>query len=130
MSQKQILWANQWTEAGDLYGWIREKLEEAEEKSGPIGRLAVSTNLDLWDLLETELPTGQYTWADLRTLTCTAEDCVSDLASVREDMPNPGVTWGPKEWGGPVWWAVGNILLETGEEEWDEEQLEGRPGGE
>jgi hypothetical protein len=30
----------------DPCGWIKEKLEEAEEEGNPIGRPAVSTNLD------------------------------------------------------------------------------------
>ena len=38
---------NQWTEAGNSCGWIREKLEEAEEEGEPVERPAVSTNLDL-----------------------------------------------------------------------------------
>jgi hypothetical protein len=36
---------NQWTEAIDLYGGIREKLEEAKERV-PIGEPAVSINPD------------------------------------------------------------------------------------
>jgi hypothetical protein len=42
----QILTHNQWTEAADPCDWIREKLEEAEEEGNPIGRPAVSINLD------------------------------------------------------------------------------------
>jgi hypothetical protein len=42
----QILTANQWTEARDPCDRIRGKLEEAEEEDDPIGRAAVSTNLD------------------------------------------------------------------------------------
>jgi hypothetical protein len=41
----QIFAPNQWTEAGDPCGRIREKLEEAEEEEAPQGRPAVSTNL-------------------------------------------------------------------------------------
>ena len=41
----------QWTET---CGWIRERLEEAKEKFDPIGRPAVSTNLEPWDHLDTE----------------------------------------------------------------------------
>jgi hypothetical protein len=62
----QIFTPNQWTEAGDPCGCVREKLEEAEEESDPIGRPAVSTNLDPWDLSDTELPTRQHTPADMR----------------------------------------------------------------
>ena len=43
-SQMQIFTPNQWTEAADPYGCIREELEEAEEEGKPI-RPAVSTNL-------------------------------------------------------------------------------------
>ena len=45
-SQRQIFASNQWTEAADPCGWIREKLEEAEEEGEPVGRPAVSINLD------------------------------------------------------------------------------------
>ena len=41
------------------------------------------------------------------------------------------------EWGGLAGWGevewsrgIGDSLLETGEEKWNEELLEGRPGGE
>jgi hypothetical protein len=65
-SQMQIFAPNQRTEAGDSCAWIREKLEEAEEEDSPMGRPAVSTNLDLWDLRDTETPTRQHTSADIR----------------------------------------------------------------
>ena len=42
----QIFAPNQWTEAADPCGWIREKLEEAEEEGDPVGGPAVSINLD------------------------------------------------------------------------------------
>ena len=53
------------------------------------------------------------------------------LDSVREDTTNPQETSGSREWGGLVMWGLGSgdILLETGEELWDVEQSEGRPGG-
>jgi hypothetical protein len=41
----QILTHNQWAEIRDSCGWIRERLEEVEE-GDPIGRPAVSTNLN------------------------------------------------------------------------------------
>jgi len=44
-SQMQIFAPNKWTEAADPCGWIREKLEEAEE-GNPVGVLAMSINLD------------------------------------------------------------------------------------
>lgn len=50
-------------------------------------------------------------------------------------VTNPGETEGPREWGGWVRWeggrveGWGNILLKTGEEEWDVELWEGGQGG-
>ena len=43
-----------------------ERLEEAEEEGDPIGRPAVSTNMDLQDLSDTEPPTRQHIPADMR----------------------------------------------------------------
>ena len=74
-SQMQIFTLNQWTEAANPCGWIREMLEEAEEKGNPLGRLADSTNLD---------PTSLTCWATNQAVyiswyeapnTYTAEDC-------------------------------------------------------
>jgi hypothetical protein len=56
----------QWTEAGESCGWIRERLEEAEEEDDLIERAAVSTNLDSWDPSDTEPPTRQHTPAAMR----------------------------------------------------------------
>jgi hypothetical protein len=41
-------------------------MEEAVEEVDPIGRLAVSTNPDPWELPDNETPTRQHTGADLR----------------------------------------------------------------
>jgi hypothetical protein len=65
----QIFILNQGTEAADPCGWIREKLEEAEEEGDPVGQPAVSINLLPWGLSDTEPPTGQHTPADKRPLT-------------------------------------------------------------
>jgi hypothetical protein len=62
----QIFAPDQWTEADDPCGQIREKLEEAEEEGDPVGGLAVSINLDPRDLSDTGLPTGQHIPADMR----------------------------------------------------------------
>ena len=62
----QIFTPNQWTEAADPSGSMREKLEEAEEEGNPIGRPAVSTNLDHRDDSDTEPPTRQHTLAGMR----------------------------------------------------------------
>ena len=44
-------------------------MEEAEEESDPMGRPAVSTNLDPGDLSDTEASTSQHTLAGSRSLT-------------------------------------------------------------
>jgi hypothetical protein len=41
----------------DPCGWIREKLEEAEEESNPVGGPEVSIDLDPWDLSDMGPPT-------------------------------------------------------------------------
>jgi hypothetical protein len=72
----QIFTPNQWTEAADLCGWIRGKLEEAEEEGNPVGGPAVSINVDLRDLPDTGPPTRQYTSADMSPPNIyTAEGC-------------------------------------------------------
>jgi hypothetical protein len=43
----QIFAPNQCTEAADPCGSIRERLEEAEEESDPVGGIAISTKLGL-----------------------------------------------------------------------------------
>jgi len=62
----QICAPNQWTEAAEPSGWIKEKLEEAEEEGNPVRGLAVSINLEPWDLLDTGSPTRQHTPAEMR----------------------------------------------------------------
>jgi hypothetical protein len=57
----QILTANHWTEARDPYGRVRRRTERTEGGGNPIGRLAVSSNLALWELSETEPPTKEHT---------------------------------------------------------------------
>ena len=123
-----ILRPNQWTEAADPCCWIKERLEEAE-KDYPIGRPAVSNNLDPQNFSDTELPTRQHRLADMRPRH-TGSIGLPGMASVRGGAPNPLETWGPRMWGGLVVWGLrgGAILLNSREEEWDEEQLEGRLG--
>jgi hypothetical protein len=105
----QILADNQWIEVMDPCGWIREKLEEAEEEDNPI-RPAVSTNLDSQDLSDTELPNRQQTRAGLRHSTY-IQQRTACLASVKEDVPNCWETWVPEEWGGLF--GVWKNILET-----------------
>jgi hypothetical protein len=42
----KIFVPNQWTEAADHCGCIKEKLEEAEEEGNPVGGPAGSMNLE------------------------------------------------------------------------------------
>ena len=94
------------------FGWIRKRLEETEEEGNPIGRPAVSTNLDPWDLSDTEPPTRQHTLADMRSQHMYSRGLPA-LASVREDTPKPLDTWGPRESGGLLGysWQGGDILF-------------------
>jgi hypothetical protein len=61
-SLTQTFTSNQWTETADPCGWVRVKLEEAEEESNPAGRPAVSTKLDPRDLSDTGPPNRQLIW--------------------------------------------------------------------
>jgi hypothetical protein len=65
-SQMQIFAPNQWTEAADPCGWIRESLEEAEQKGKHLERPVVSINLDPQDLSNSWPPNRQHTPADMR----------------------------------------------------------------
>jgi hypothetical protein len=73
----QIFLSNQWTEVADPCGWIREKQEEAEEETDPVGETAVSINLTHRDLSNTGPSNRQYTPVCLSEAsnTYTAEDC-------------------------------------------------------
>jgi hypothetical protein len=42
------------------------RIEEGVGEGEPIGRPAVSTNMDLWELPETETTTNQHMWAGLQ----------------------------------------------------------------
>jgi hypothetical protein len=53
----QIFTPNQWTEAADPCGLIREKLEKAEEEGNPLGGPAILTNLNPQDLSVTNQAT-------------------------------------------------------------------------
>jgi hypothetical protein len=65
-NQMQILAPNQWTEAADPCGWIRENLGEAEDEGDPVGGLVDSINLDPRHLSDTLTPTRQHTTAGMR----------------------------------------------------------------
>ena len=49
----QIFTPNQWTQAADSCGLIREWLKEAEEEGVPVGGSAISIYLDPQDLSNT-----------------------------------------------------------------------------
>jgi hypothetical protein len=109
----QIFMPNQWTEAADPCGWIREKIEEAEEEGDPVGRPAVSTNLDLQDLSDTGIPTRQYTPTDMNPPIHTniAEDCRVWTQSEKIHLTFKRLE---APWSGEFWWGGdGNILVET-----------------
>ena len=97
----QILAPNQWTEAKEPCGGILEKLEEVEEKGDPIGRLAVLTNVDPWDLSETETPNqAVYTSLYETPNTYIADDCLVRtqwekmyLTLKRLEAPESGGIW-------------------------------------
>jgi hypothetical protein len=101
-NQMQILSPNQWTEAADPCFWIRDKLEEAEEKGYPVGGPAVSINLDYQiDSIHQLIWGPQHTYS--RGL--------PGLCSYRDDVPNPQETGGPREFRGQV---GGGIHIEMG----------------
>ena len=53
-SSMQIFAPNQWIEAADHWGWVKENVE-TEEEGDPIRAPAVTTNMDSQDLSDTEL---------------------------------------------------------------------------
>ena len=69
LKQTQILTPNHFTEVGDPYGWIKGRMEDTEKEDYPIGRPAVSTTPDPWDVSETKSPTRQHTVAGQRSWT-------------------------------------------------------------
>ena len=60
-------------------------MEEAKEEGDPIVRPAVSTNLDPWELPDTEPPTRQHAGASQIPAPDTYSRGLPDLASVGED---------------------------------------------
>jgi len=92
----KIFIPNQQTEALEPSGWIREKLEETEEKGDSVGGPAVSTNMDTWNLLDTEPPIRENMPTD-RGPQLIYNRGLRDLGSVREHEPNIQETGGPRE---------------------------------
>jgi hypothetical protein len=93
----QILTPNHSTEVGGLYGWIMERLEEAEEKGDPIERPAVSTNWDPWSLSDTEPPT-MITRANMRSPTHIQQRTTGSGLSKRREWESLLMGWGTSSW--------------------------------
>ena len=47
----------------DTYGRVGGRIEAHKVNGNPIGRPTESTNLDPWELSESESPTKEHTWA-------------------------------------------------------------------
>jgi hypothetical protein len=62
----QILTVKHWTVVRDFYGRVRGRIEGTEGDGNPIGRPTVSIYLDPEELPETEPPTKEHTWANLK----------------------------------------------------------------
>jgi len=92
-------------EAADPCGWIRGKLEEAEEEGNPVGGPAVS----IW-ISETS-QTLDHQAGSIHQLIWGPQHLCSrglpGLGSVRENVPNPQDTGGPREFRGLVGWGSG-----------------------
>jgi hypothetical protein len=104
----RYLTPSQWTEAAYSRGLIRERLEEAKEEGNPVGGMAVSTNLESWDLSDTGPPTRQHTPADMRPPTHIHQRISG--SGLRKDALNPQETGGPRKWGGLVGCVMGSSL--------------------
>jgi len=100
----QIFALNQWNEAADPSGWIREKLEEAKEEANPIGGPAVSINPDPWDLSALHHQPGSIHQL-IRGPWHIYSRGLPSLGSVREDAPNPQETEGPRKFRGLAGWV-------------------------
>jgi hypothetical protein len=124
--QTHILTPNHWTEVMDPCDWIRDRLEEAKEEGNPIGRPAISTNMDPWDLSDTEPPNMKHTWTGLRPPWYINIKGLTGLTSMGKYVPNPWKTGGPRELG--VLAEGGTSSWRWGRKNWDEKLWEGRPG--
>ena len=93
LRQMQILTTKHWTEVGNPNGRVRGRIEGAEGDGNPIGRPTVSTNLDLWELSETEPPTKEHIQARLSPLhICNIFAAQSPLSEEKEKGLHEGGT--------------------------------------
>ena len=129
-SQVQIFAPNQWTEAADPSGSMREKLEEAEEEGNPVWGQAVSFNLDLQDLSDTEPPIRQNIQADMMPQTHIQQRTARSGFSQRR-CTKPSRDWRPQtvSWVVLVRWGLMTILWNWWAVVWNVEQSEGGPRG-
>jgi hypothetical protein len=95
---EMILTPNQWTEVGDLCGWIRERLDEAKEDGNRIGRPVVSTGNPEISQTISHQPGSMYEL--IQGPQHIYSRGLPGLASVGEDVPNSRETWGLRMWGG------------------------------
>jgi hypothetical protein len=85
-------------------------LKKVKGESHDTGRPAVSTNPDSRELPET-VPSTRNIHGSFWCPSYVYSKGLPGLASVGEDLLNPGETWGPREVG-EVWWQR-NTLLEA-----------------
>ena len=52
----------------DTYGRVEGKIKGPEVDGNPTERPTESTNLDPWELSESEPPTKEHTWAEMRPI--------------------------------------------------------------
>jgi hypothetical protein len=79
---------------------------EENEEDDPVGGLAVSINLDPWNLSDTGPPTRQHTPPDMRPPTHIQCRTVGSRFSQKRDGPNPQEMGGPREFQDLVGWRT------------------------
>jgi hypothetical protein len=120
----RYLTPSQLSEVGDPCGWIRERLEAAEEMGDPHRedqQFQLTQTPEISQTLSHQSGSiHELVWAPQgppTPLTLIYIRGLPGLTSVGEDIPNPWETWSPREWGGLVGLGLGwggNALLETG----------------
>ena len=112
-NKMQIFTPNQWTEAADACGWIRERLEEAEEVDETVGGPADSINLTSKISQTLDHQSGsihQVLWGPKHI----HRRGLPGQVLIREDTPNPQETRELMGWRDFVGWVdrCGVILVE------------------
>ena len=94
--QMQIFAPDQWSEAPDSCGWIWRKMEEAEEEDYSVEyqKSQLTWTLEISQILEHQPESiHQLIWSPQHIYS----RGIPNLGLVREDVPNPQETWGPRE---------------------------------